>query len=143
MVVIESRRRKNGRYRRMLCHACGHRLSCDEHGTPAAPRQHTNPRTTERRFDADAIRDICYSGLPRRQLALVHNCSHELIRQIQLGLCYRDLLPEGYRTPPRPGDPSCDRCKFWHKNQCSIGFRDPMVEGVGFARDCSLYAVDT
>ena len=45
----------------------------------------------------------------------------------------------------RKDGPSCERCREWRglesANPCGMGFPDPVIEGVGFARDCSLYVV--
>jgi len=93
-----------------------------------------------RRFDADTIAAIIASPDSHRALGKRHGVSGETIRQIRIGKIYRDLLPGNYRPPPKPGDPSCEHCRFWEVEQCGIGFPDPLEEGPGFARDCSLFA---
>jgi hypothetical protein len=41
--------------------------------------------------------------------------------------------------PPEPDELSCYRCKLWNGEECRMGFPDPIEEGPGFARDCSLF----
>lgn len=95
-----------------------------------------------RRFDAATIKIIRESMDGRRKLAKQYGCSPEMIRQIRHGVVYKDLLPEGFRAPPKQSDPSCERCRYWQADACGMGFPDPAEEGPGFARDCSLYAVE-
>jgi hypothetical protein len=94
--------------------------------------------------DPDAIA-IRVSTDTRRELSERYGISTELVRQIQQGIAYRDLLPENFRRPPGPNDPSCERCREWRglesADPCGMGFPDPVIEGVGFARDCSVYVV--
>ncbi len=92
-----------------------------------------------RRLNAQQVRAIIGSSESHSALGRIYGCSRETIRQIRAGQLYRDVLPEGYRPPPGPGDPSCERCQEWRGDYCSLGFPDPIEEGVGFARDCSLY----
>jgi hypothetical protein len=66
-------------------------------------------------------------------------CSGETVRQILVGMLYQDLLPGNYKPPPKAGEPSCDHCRFWEEEECGMGFPDPIEEGPGFARDCSLF----
>lgn len=96
-----------------------------------------------RRFTAEQIEQICKLKNQQSQRAIGQqfNCSAELIRQVWAGIIYRDLLPDWYQPNPRPGDPSCTRCREWRGDACRMGFPDPVLEGVGFARDCSLYEV--
>lgn len=64
----------------------------------------------------------------------------ETVRQVRMGLIYRDLLPKG-RTPA--GNGSCERCIHWRGvdalEPCDLGHRDPIDEGVTFARLCNTY----
>jgi hypothetical protein len=95
-----------------------------------------------RKFSAEQVAAIIASTETHRALGKLYGCSRETIRQIRVGKIYRDVLPEGYYPPPGPGDPSCERCQEWRGEACSLGFPDPIEEGLGFARDCSLYAVE-
>jgi hypothetical protein len=101
-----------------------------------------HPALAKRRIsDADAIA-IRVSSDSRKELSTRYGISVEMVRQIQVGDVYRDLLPEGFRRPPGPNDPSCERCREWRGDECLMGFPDPQIEGVGFACDCSLYVVE-
>ena len=147
MKTTHNRPTKTGWYKRWLCKQCGHAQSLsspDAADLTAAEIQKRTPTGKRRLADADAI-TIRLSTDTRRELADRYRVSPELIRQIQQGIAYRDLLPDGFRRPPGPNDPSCERCREWRglesADPCGMGFPDPVVEGVGFARDCSLYEV--
>lgn len=130
LVVERTYVRKSGRHRLMRCKSCGYRSwRCDS--------DITGPRM--RRFDAATIKAIRASPDGRRVLAKQYDCSEELIRGIRSGQVYRDLLPEGFRAPPRRGDPSCDNCIHWLIDACEIGFPEPETEGPAFAQDCSVF----
>jgi len=94
---------------------------------------------SHRKLNAEQVAAVIASAESHRALGQIYGVSGECIRQIRQGIIYRDLLPEGYRPPPRRGDPSCERCKLWEGESCGMGFPDPLEEGPGFARDCSLY----
>ena len=94
-----------------------------------------------RRFTPEQVAAIVGSSEKNPALGRIYGCSPETIRQIRAGQIYRDVLPDGYRPPPGPGDPSCERCQEWRGDHCSMGFPDPIEEGIGFARDCSLFHV--
>jgi hypothetical protein len=94
---------------------------------------------SHRKLNAEQVAAVIASTESHRALGQIYGVSGECIRQIRQGIIYRDLLPEGYRPPPRRGDPSCERCKLWEGESCGMGFPDPIEEGPGFARDCSLY----
>jgi hypothetical protein len=94
---------------------------------------------SHRKLNAEQVAAVIASTESHRALGQIYGVSGECIRQIRQGIIYRDLLPEGYRPPPRRGDPSCERCKLWEGESCSMGFPDPIEEGPGFARDCSLF----
>lgn len=133
-VVTKSRMLASGRSRRMECKTCNHAFNVSESGN-------TRPRL--RRFDAADIRTIRESLDGRRLLAKQYNCSAEMIIAIRAGRLYRDLLPEGLRNPPGPGDPSCEQCREWLgpdvKQPCRFGFPEPVSEGLRFARDCAVF----
>jgi len=94
---------------------------------------------SHRKLNAEQVAAVIASAKSHRALGQIYGVSGECIRQIRQGIIYRDLLPEGYRPPPRRGDPSCEHCRYWESESCGMGFPDPLEEGVGFARDCSLY----
>jgi hypothetical protein len=98
---------------------------------------------SHRKLNAEQVAAVIASAESHRALGQIYGVSGECIRQIRQGIIYRDLLPEGYRPPPRRGDPSCERCREWlgpdAANPCGMGFPDPIEEGPGFARDCSLF----
>ena len=142
MITLYSRIVAAKRYRRFQCKACGHRLSLGgDNADQQIYRYSREPRPT-RRFDAATIKAIRESLEGRRVLAKQYGCSQTMIRDIVSGRSYKDLLPEGFRRPPKPGDPSCTSCRHWQADACCMGFPDPAEEGPAFARDCSLYAVD-
>ena len=52
---------------------------------------------SDRRFDAELIREIVMSSATNAALAREYGCSKELIRQIRAGLVYQDLQPKRHR----------------------------------------------
>ena len=143
MATIRSRIVAAKRYRRFECRSCGHRLSLGgDNADQQIDRYSRNPDPATRRFDAATIKAIRESLDGRRVLAKQYGCSETMIRDIVSGRSYRDLLPEGFRSPPGPGGPNCERCRYWQADACGMGFPDPAEEGPAFARDCSLYAVE-
>jgi hypothetical protein len=139
--IITSRVVKGQRYRQRQCRECGHKAS-ELGGQPVAERRGApGVRSSNSKFTADQIAEmLALKGtMSLREIGKMFGCSGETVRLIYGGRVCRDLLPEGYRPPPRRGDPSCKRCRYWEMEQCGMGFPDPLEEGVGFARDCSLY----
>jgi predicted RNA-binding Zn-ribbon protein involved in translation (DUF1610 family) len=146
MVVRRSRMGANGRLRRFHCKACGHRRTG---GYGNAIRA--------RRFD-DAtvilIRQLPATPTEQRFLAEQYNCSPELIRQIQTGKIYTDLLPDWFRAPARASDPTCKQCQFYveakpervevdaQEQSCSLGIPEFETQGVRAIRDCSAFTVE-
>jgi hypothetical protein len=140
MNLLTSRMHRGERYRRFSCPECGRRETrLGDNADQPLPQFRS---MTNRRFDAATVDAIRRSPDGRRTLAKRYGCSQEMIRSIRAGIAYRDMLPEGFRSPPGPGDPSCERCRFWDAESCSMGFPDPAEEGLGFARDCSLFEVE-
>jgi len=142
MATIRSRVHPTGRIRRFECRSCGHRLSLGGDNADQPIDRYSRDPSATRRFDAATIKAIRESTDGRRVLAKQYGCSQTMIRDIVAGRSYKDLLPEGFRAPPKPGDPSCERCRYWEAEACGMGFPDPAEEGPSFARDCSLYAVE-
>lgn len=138
MVVTHTRQTKRGEYKRFACKACDNRMSV------FGGVEHVNVKpvrlpSSSRRLSAAAVFAIRESVEKNRQLADRYGCSYELIRQIRAGLVYRDLLPAEFQRPAAAGGASCERCCHWEIDDCGMGFPDPLEEGPGFARDCSLY----
>jgi len=144
MITLRSRVRSERRLRRFQCKVCDHRLTTSE-GKPCR----------QRKIDAAAvlaIRQSSRSHESRKLLAEQHSCSIELVRQIQNGSIYRDLLPEWFRSPPKAGDPTCEQCEFHVKAKqerlgeegqgasCSLGIPEFETEGARAAWDCSAFA---
>jgi hypothetical protein len=140
--TIASRMIDGERYRRKQCRACQYRVS--EMGDRLLPARRNTPgvrRPGARRFSAEQIAEmVALKGTTTlRAIGQQFGCSGETVRQIFAGMLYRDSLPENYRPAPGPGDPSCEHCREWRGETCSLGFPDPIEEGPGFARDCNLY----
>jgi transposase-like protein len=60
------------------------------------------------------------------------------------GLTAKQIIEMASPVKRRNG-PSCTSCNNWRGEEnpspCAMGFPDPVIEGPGFARDCSLYQV--
>lgn len=146
MIVKRSRMGAQGRrLRRFHCKACGHRLTG---GYGNAIRA--------RRFDdatVISIRQLPTTPAGQRFLAEKYNCSTELIRQIQNGKIYTDLLPAWFIAPAKAGDPTCRQCQFYveakpeqievdaQEQSCSLGIPEFETQGVRAIRDCSAVAI--
>jgi hypothetical protein len=148
MITTQSKMVLGSRYRRFECKACNHRISRGGDNADievVTSRHRYRARVRVRRFDDATIKSIRESPDGRRVLAKRHGCSEELIRAIRVGKLYRDLLPEGFRSPPGPADPSCETCREWlgfeADHPCRFGFPEPVSEGPGFARDCAVFQV--
>lgn len=140
MNLVGSRMHRGERYRRFSCPACGRRETRLGQNADRPLPEHRVLKN--RRFNAEIVTAIRRSRDSRRALAERYGCSQEMIRSIQAGIAYRDLLPEGFRSPPKPGDPSCEQCRFWDAEACGMGFPDPAEEGLGFARECVVFEVE-
>jgi len=89
----------------------------------------------------DAIRDILTSQASHRVLALRHGCHHSAVAQIRDGKSHASVAPELARRQPLR---RCSDCQHWqHGSECGLGFPDPQLEGIQFARDCSTYVART
>ena len=131
MIVHRSRMGANGRLRRFHCKACGHRLTDSSSGKMTRVRLIDDAAVI-------AIRQLPVTPAEQKLLAEQYNCSSELIRQIQTGKIYTDLLPDWFRSPPKAGDPHCEQCRFC-VDGCTMGFPEFEIEGPRFARDCSAF----
>jgi hypothetical protein len=137
LIIVRSYARNFRRHRLMGCKSCDFR-----EWRPDDDISNTRSQRP-RRFDDATIKEIraLKGHYGRRILAQRYKCSEELIRAIWAGQIYRDLLPDGFRAPPKPGDPNCEHCLHWAADACGMGFPDPDVEGPSFARDCSVFVV--
>lgn len=143
MVVMYSHPRADGRCQTLRCKSCNHRSKrmVDEH-EPINRRPNSN-----RKFAAETVLEIRARGASSLsnwiQLAKEYGCSRETIRQIMLGLAYRDLLPDDFVSQSNPR-PKCWHCVEWlgiddEIHPCAIGMPDLLTEGEGFAADCEFY----
>lgn len=93
----------------------------------------------KRIIDPETVRTIKGSTESNSWWGRKIGCSAELIRQLRSGDVYRDLLDE---TGPLGGS-SCERCQHWRgfemAEPCDLGHRDPITDGVGFARICATF----
>jgi hypothetical protein len=139
--ITYSRMIRGQRRRRKSCKSCGF-STVDLDGEPI---QTPDRLGGTRRFTQEQIAQmVALKGTATlRAIGQQFGCSGEMVRQIFGGMLYRDLLPDSYRPNPRPGDPSCERCREWRgpdaEHPCRMGFPDPVIEGPGFARDCALF----
>jgi hypothetical protein len=141
MLVKGTSKTKSGKYKKWECKSCGYKHSISgpdiDNLTPEQILA-CKPCSKRRLSDEDAIK-IRDSLESKAELARRYGIATSMVYQIQHGLIYNDV--------PRPGpsDPSCERCREWRglesANPCRMGFPDPVAEGPGFARDCSLYVV--
>jgi hypothetical protein len=147
MITASTATTGTGTYKRWKCKSCGYGLSINAPDLDALSPEEIISRSQEprRRLSDAAVIAIRNTRGSKQAIANEYGVSREMVRQIQAGLLYRDLLPDGFQRPPGPNDPSCERCREWRGLEsgepCGMGFPDPVVEGVGFARDCSLYQV--
>lgn len=75
-------------------------------------------------------------------LAQAYGCSVGMIDAIRAGRAGSLSAESPVSAPAMAGHGvSCCRCIHWSSGleQCSIGFPDPLVEGVNFAHDCSVF----
>jgi hypothetical protein len=147
VVVKHSWPRPDGRVQLLICKSCGHESKRLVEKLP--PKEGTTVRRDpgrERRFSAETITEIRARGAESRdswaQLAREYRCSREAIRQICLGLAYRDLLPDDFVAPNNGR--KCWHCIEWRGlddeiHPCTIGMPDVLTEGESFAADCEFY----
>jgi hypothetical protein len=122
----------------MHCHDCGEQF---KHPLGDVPQ--SNWRRHE--FDDSTFRRIILGDDSLSRLAAELGCSQQLLQQIRTGKLHLHRMPDlqrsGANAPPPviPDGPNCWHCSEWRVNRCEMGFPDPLVEGLGFAADCSLY----
>lgn len=91
-----------------------------------------------RTLDDDTIKRILTSSASHGALARQLGVSRSTISLIRLGRIYANCQPHLPRW--RPGL-NCGMCLHWDTahSACTLGFPDPTIEGVHFARDCSCF----
>jgi len=145
MVVMYSHRKGAGRCQTLRCKSCDHRMKRDVGDQELAPlRRRPN---SNRRFSDETILEIRAKGAGSQntwaQLGAEYGASREAIRQIVLGLAYRDLLPADFVPASNPRR-KCWHCIEWRGmddelHPCKLGMPDVLTEGEGFAADCEFY----
>ncbi|NBS92726.1 MAG: hypothetical protein EBS91_03505 [Betaproteobacteria bacterium] len=91
-----------------------------------------NPLSDEAICDILSSHHISHSEMGRR-----HGRSPQAISQIRYGQTHTDRLPE---LPRWITGRSCEQCQHWARpGHCSLGFPDPLEEGLRFAGDCSAW----
>lgn len=107
-------------------------------------RHGTMPPSRQRRYDVATIQRIHASIASNRAMATQLReegieITVETVRQIRIGRMYPDMVP---KKEVLTGS-SCDRCHHWRGLEaiepCDLGHRDPVDEGLGFARFCATY----
>lgn len=107
-------------------------------------RHGTMPPNRQRRYDVATIQRIHASIASNRAMANQLReegieITVETVRQIRIGRMYPDMVP---KKEVLTGG-SCDRCHHWRGLEaiepCDLGHRDPVDEGLGFARFCATY----
>jgi len=83
----------------------------------------------------DAIRDILTSPASHGTLARRWGLHRSAVGYIRQGKTHADRLPELPRWTV-----TCERCTHWSRpGHCTLGFPDPLLEGISFARDCASF----
>lgn len=124
------RKTANGGYRRMICRSCCYHEKRQLDDTGKLP-------PGNRKFDAQQVREILEAEGTLYEIGQRFGCHRETVRQIRAGKLYKDLLPHNY-LPQDPAGPRCDKCIHWSE-ACNLGFPDPVIEGLYFARDCAAW----
>ena len=144
MVVMYSHRKGSGRCQTLRCKFCDHRIKRDVGDVELVPVR--NMANSNRRFSAETVFEIRAKGASAQanwsQLGREYGCSREAIRQICLGLAYRDLLPDDFVAPSHGR--KCWHCQEWRGmddeiGPCTLGMPDVLTEGESFAADCEFY----
>lgn len=147
MLVKTTSITKSGKYKMFQCKSCGfkHSISGPDVDDLTPEQILARKPANHRRLSAQDALNIRDSLETKAELSRRYGISTAMVDQLQKGLIYRDVLASDFRPRPGLNDPSCERCREWRgmefPNPCAMGFPDPVAEGVGFARDCSLYVV--
>lgn len=103
---------------------------------PANPRGRRYDEATVRRIHASIASNRAMANQLREEGIEI---TVETVRQIRIGRMYPDMVP---KKEVLTGS-SCDRCHHWRGLEaiepCDLGHRDPVDEGLGFARFCATY----
>lgn len=92
---------------------------------------------TNKPLPDDAIRDILVSHAGHSAMGRKYGRSHQTITQIRYGDICRSRCPEIPRWV-RGETPTCQQCLQW-SDCCTLGFPDPIEEGLTFARECLTF----
>jgi hypothetical protein len=88
----------------------------------------------------EAVRDMLNRPhLSHGQMAELWGCHRATVEQIRRGITHRKIAPDLPRWESRQ---TCTHCIHWRAGEpgrCELGFPDPGVEGVKFARECSSW----
>lgn len=149
--VIETHVCTNGtRRRRYRCLRCENRWTHWDGEKPVkggSPGRRKGVGNRKTRLTPEQIRTaLIRTELNNRQMGDLIGCSAECVRQIRNGTICASILPGLIRPgateqKPIPDETSCLNCEEWRNGQCSFGFPDPLVEGLGFASDCNAFVL--
>lgn len=143
--TLETRIRPDGTVRRRReCDGCGHRFSSLERvyvKIPSAmkgqPLDRFKDTQHKSRLTDEQVLAIYHSSknVSTVELARRHGISKEAVRQIQRGITHKKVLAAHQSVT------LCSGCVNWSAagSYCLMGFPDPELEGMAFAKDCSLY----
>lgn len=138
--VWDTRLLANGsRWRRHVCHDCNYRWTT---WVGKRPRRGRSSGAKHNRYrgplSLEEVRLILTSPLSAGQLARELGCSKQAVCAVRRGLSHVNDWPKLPRQAAQTG-PSCLDCNRWESGSCELGVPDPILEGPGVARDCSLF----
>lgn len=140
VLVIDSRRRSDGRgrMRRLHCRGCGHRWNLEGDFSITQAFRRENP--SRRRLSDQAVADILSSrAINHQAMARRHGVCRTTIWSIRYGQIYGSACPDLPRWGHGNGELSCLTCQHWDDGVCALGHPDPLEEGPSFANDCNTY----
>lgn len=130
--MLLSRLQTNGtRQRRFSCEQCSHRWSTWSKNCP--PRSRTPALTDEQLREVLTELHINDEVMAQRM-----GRTRQSISQIRNGTTLAKRCPDLPRRTKFVDGLTCTTCRHW-RGQCGFDLPDPVEEGIGFARDCSLY----
>lgn len=143
--VLQSKLLANGsRRRRYGCRSCNHRWTIwigdrpqqgQPRGVKRGPMQARPPKLTDEQVRLILTRlDTTDEVMAQRM-----GRTREAIRQVRVGITYANACPDLPRRGQALEGLTCTTCRHWLNNGCGFQVPDCLTEGIGFARDCSLY----